>query len=145
MRLVLSRVRQARVDVGEECTGAIGPGLLVLAGVQRGDGSAQVRSAARRILDSRLLGPPGQERSVVDARAEVLLVSQFTLLGRLGRGRRPEFLKAAPAGEAEPLFEALVAAVRAGGVPVATGRFGADMQVHAWGDGPYTLIWDSHE
>ena len=123
--------------------GAIGPGLLVLAAVARGDGAAAVRRSARRILESRLMGPAGQERSVVDVNGQVLLVSQFTLLGRLGRGRRPEFLAAASAAEARPVFDALVAEVRAGGVVVATGRFGAHMDVHAHADGPYTLIWDS--
>jgi D-tyrosyl-tRNA(Tyr) deacylase len=144
MRLVLQRVAHARVLVGEEVVGAIGRGVLVLVGVERGDGPAEAAAAARKLAGLRIFEDPAGRMNL--ATAEVggafLVVSQFTLAGSLDRGRRPSFDGAAPPEQAEPLVEALVAGLRAEGLPVATGRFRAHMRVELVNDGPVTFVLD---
>ncbi|MCI2238612.1 D-aminoacyl-tRNA deacylase [Paenibacillus sp. TRM 82003] len=138
MRAVVQRVSRARVTVDGEETGALdGPGLLVLVGVTHGDGPGQAERLARKVAELRVLRG---ERSVLDAGAGVLLVSQFTLYGDTRKGRRPSWAAAAPGPVAEPLVDAVAAALRAAGVPVAAGRFGADMAVELVNDGPVTLL-----
>lgn len=138
MRAVLQRVRRARVTVGEETVGEIAQeGLLALVGVARGDGPAAVETLVRKIAELRIL--PG-ETSVAEVGAPVLVVSQFTLYGDTRKGRRPSWSHAAPGEEAEPLVDAVVAGLRARGIEVATGRFGAMMQVELVNDGPFTVI-----
>ena len=138
MRAVLQRVRRARVTVGEESVGEVTrEGLLALVGVARGDGPGAVETLVRKIAELRIL--PG-ETSVAEARAPVLVVSQFTLYGDTRKGRRPSWSHAAPGEEAEPLVDAVVAGLRARGIEVATGRFGAMMQVELVNDGPFTVI-----
>ena len=142
MRLVLQRVARARVLVGEETVGEIGRGVLVLAGVERGDGAADVAAAVRKLAGLRLFEDEAGRMNL--ATAEVggafLVVSQFTLAGSLARGRRPSFDRAAPPEEAEPLVAALVAGLREAGLPVATGRFRALMRVELVNDGPVTFV-----
>ncbi|WP_380165270.1 D-aminoacyl-tRNA deacylase [Jannaschia sp. R86511] len=147
MRAVLQRVERAHVDVVEpdrpqpRLVGELpGPGLVVLVGVGHDDGPAQVAWLADKVAGLRVMRG---ERSVVDAGAGVLLVSQFTLLGDVRRGRRPTWAAAAPGPVAEPLVDDLAAALRARGVTVATGRFGADMRVHLVNDGPVTIVVDT--
>ena len=144
MRLVLQRVARARVTVAGEEVGAIGGGMLVLAGVERGDTLAQAQAAARKLVGLRLFDDAQGKMNL--AAAEVggafLVVSQFTLAGSLERGRRPSFDAAAPPAEAEPLVDALVAALRAEGATVATGRFRAHMEVELVNDGPVTFVLD---
>ncbi|WP_432497072.1 D-aminoacyl-tRNA deacylase [Kineococcus gypseus] len=138
MRAVVQRVSRARVTVDGEEVGALdGPGLLVLLGATHDDGPEQVERVARKVAELRVLRG---ERSVLETGAGVLLVSQFTLYGDTRRGRRPSWGAAAPAPVAEPLVEAVAAALRGRGVPVATGRFGADMAVELVNDGPVTLL-----
>jgi len=140
MRAVLQRVASASVRVDGEVVGAIDrPGLVALVGVTHGDGPAQVEALARRISDLRILR---DERSVLDEGAPVLVVSQFTLHADTRKGRRPSWGAAAPGPVAEPLVEAVVDALRSRGVEVATGRFGATMQVALVNDGPMTLVVD---
>ncbi|NHN55511.1 D-tyrosyl-tRNA(Tyr) deacylase [Calidifontibacter sp. DB0510] len=140
MRAVLQRVSSASVTVDGEVVGAIdGSGLLALVGVTHTDGPAQVATMARKISELRLLR---DERSVLDEGAPVLVVSQFTLYGAIRKGRRPSWTDAAPGEVAEPLIESLVSALRDLGLAVATGRFGATMQVASVGDGPFTVIVD---
>ena len=140
MRAVLQRVLRASVVVGGETVGAIDrPGLLVLVGVTHDDGPAQVETMARKISDLRILR---DERSVSDEGAPVLVVSQFTLYADTRKGRRPSWNAAAPGPVAEPVVEALVAALRGRGIEVATGRFGAMMEVNLVNDGPVTLVVD---
>ena len=115
------------------------PGLVALIGVTHDDGPAQVEVMARKIADLRILGG---ERSVLDEGAPVLVVSQFTLYADTSKGRRPSWNGAAPGPVAEPLVEQVVEALRAKGIEVATGRFGADMQVQLTNDGPVTIILD---
>ena len=142
MRLVLQRVSRAAVRVDGETVGAIGRGLLVLAGVERGDGPAQVAAAAEKLSGLRVFDDP-EGKMNLDTRAvggAFLVVSQFTLAGSLARGRRPSFDRAAPPAEAAPLVEALVADLRARGFAVETGRFRAMMEVELVNDGPVTFV-----
>lgn len=140
MRAVLQRVTSARVTVDGAVVGAIErPGLLALVAATPTDGPAQADALARKIAELRILR---DERSCVDVGAPVLVVSQFTLYGDARKGRRPSWSAAAPAALAEPLVGAVVDALRARGVEVATGAFGADMRVELVGDGPVTLILD---
>jgi D-tyrosyl-tRNA(Tyr) deacylase len=123
-----------------EVVGAIDrPGLVALVGVTHDDGPAQVDALARKISELRILR---DERSVLDDAAPVLVVSQFTLYADTRKGRRPSWNTAAPGPVAEPVVDAVVAALRARGVEVATGRFGAMMEVTLVNDGPVTLIVD---
>ncbi|MCC2309434.1 D-aminoacyl-tRNA deacylase [Cellulomonas chengniuliangii] len=141
MRAVVQRVARASVTVDGEVVGAIDrPGLVALVGVTPGDGPAQVELVARKIADLRILRG---ELSATDAGAPVLVVSQFTLYGDTRKGRRPTWNAAAPGPVAEPLVDAVVDALRARGLEVATGRFGADMQVELVNDGPVTLLVES--
>ena len=145
MRAVLQRVRRARVLVEGDAVGAIEGGLLVLLGVAPTDSADQVRWMADKVVGLRIFADEDgkMNRDVREAGGAVLVVSQFTLLGDCKKGRRPSFLGAAGPEVAVPLYEAFVAAVRAHGVRVETGRFGADMQVELVNDGPVTLILDA--
>lgn len=141
MRAVLSRVSSASVRVDGEVVGELtGPGLLVLLGVATADGDADVELVARKVAELRLLRAG---TSVLDEAAGVLVVSQFTLLGDARRGRRPSWSAAAAPERARVLVDAVVAALRARGLTVATGRFGADMAVTSVGDGPVTVLLDT--
>ena len=141
MRAVLQRVTSASVTVDGVPVGAIDrPGLVVLVGVTHDDGPEQVEWLARKVADLRLLR---DEQSVLDAGAPVLVVSQFTLYGDARKGRRPTWNAAAPGPVAEPVVEAVVAALRQKGLEVETGTFGADMAVSLVNDGPVTLVLDS--
>lgn len=144
MRAVLQRVTRASVSVDGAVTGAVGPGLVVLVGVAPGDGAAEVSTMARKVAELRVL--PG-ERSVQDLLdagepVGVLLISQFTLYADVRKGRRPSWSGAAPGSVAEPVVAALGEELRARGVPVATGVFGAHMAVELVNDGPVTIIVD---
>lgn len=138
MRAVVQRVTRARVEVGDEVVGEVrGEGLLVLLGVTHDDTEEKAAQLARKVHTLRVLR---DERSVGDAGAGVLVVSQFTLYGDARKGRRPTWTAAAPGAVAEPLYDAFCAALRELGTPVQTGRFGADMRVSSVNDGP-TTIW----
>ena len=145
MRAVLQRVRSARVLVGDEVVGAIGRGVLVYVGVAEGDTTAEAEWLADKIAVLRIFASEERpiDRSLLDAGGAALVVSQFTLLADTRRGRRPSFTGAAPPEVAEPLVDAVVEALRASGVEVATGRFGAMMQVESTNDGPVTIVLDS--
>lgn len=140
MRAVLQRVTRAAVTVEGEVVGSIGAGLLVLVAATHDDGPADVATLARKIAELRIL--PG-ETSVAESGAAVLVVSQFTLYGSTRKGRRPSWTAAAPGAVAEPLVDAVVADLRARGVEVATGRFGAQMSVELVNDGPFTVLVDT--
>ena len=141
MRAVLQRVTRASVVVEGETVGAIDrPGLLALVAATHEDGPAQVEKMARKIAELRILH---EEQSVLDAGAPVLVVSQFTLYADTRKGRRPSWSAAAPGDVAEPLVDDLIAALRDKGIEVATGRFGAMMEVSLVNDGPFTLVVDT--
>ena len=140
MRAVVQRVARARVTVDGDTAGEIGPGLLVLLGVKRGDTPEQADRLARKLLALRIFEDDDgkMNRSVADAGGEVLCVSQFTLYGDARKGNRPSFVGAAPPVEAEPLYERVRSALNG----AQGGRFGAHMQVELVNDGPVTLVLD---
>ena len=142
MRLVIQRVSSAAVRVEGEIIGEIGRGLLVLAGMERGDGIEKVRAAAEKLAGLRVFGDEAGKMNldVAAAGGAFLVVSQFTLAGSLARGRRPSFDNAAPPEEAAPLVEALVEDLRSRGFRVETGRFQAYMEVSLVNDGPVTFV-----
>ena len=141
MRAVVQRVTQASVTVDGQVTGAIDdPGLLVLVGVTHDDTAGKAGKLARKLWGLRILDG---EKSCADLGAPLLVVSQFTLYGDTRKGRRPSFIGSAGPDLAVPLYEAFVAAIRAQGVPTATGRFGAMMDVELVNEGPVTLIVDT--
>jgi D-tyrosyl-tRNA(Tyr) deacylase len=142
MRACIQRVIEAKVTVEGEIVGQISRGLLVLVGVAVGDADADARWLAEKITGLRIFEDAAGKMnlSLVETGGAMLVVSQFTLLGDCRRGRRPSFVEAAPPEEAERLYEVFVAAVRAAGVEVATGRFRRQMFVSLINDGPVTLI-----
>ncbi len=143
MLLLLQRVSEARVEVAGETVGAIGPGLLVLAGIEPGDGAAEVARMAPRLLAYRVFADADgrMNRSLADTGGGLLLVSQFTLAADTRSGLRPGFSTAAPPAEAERMFGELVAACRTLHAPgVEIGRFGSHMTVSLVNDGPVTLL-----
>ncbi len=140
MRAVVQRVSSASVSADGAVVGEIGEGLLVLLGVTHDDGDAQVQTMARKLHELRILR---DERSCADNGAPLLVVSQFTLYGDARKGRRPSWSAAAPGPVAEPLVEAVCEALRARGVRVETGVFGADMAVELVNDGPVTLLLEA--
>ena len=147
MRALIQRVTQASVTVGDRRVGEIGAGLLVLLGVGTGDGPAEATYVAQKIAHLRIFEDSAgkMNRSVIETGGSVLLVSQFTLYADTRKGRRPSFIGAAPPAEAAALVEAVALALRALGVPVATGEFQAHMVVTLVNDGPVTIWLDSDE
>ena len=140
MRAVVARVTRAAVRVDGAVVGEITePGLLVLLGVHRDDTADAVDVMARKLHELRILR---DERSAAETGAPMLVVSQFTLYGDTRKGRRPSWSAAARPERAEPLVDAVVAALRARGAPVATGVFGAMMAVESVNDGPFTVLID---
>jgi D-tyrosyl-tRNA(Tyr) deacylase len=142
VRLVIQRVQSAAVRVAGERVGAIGRGLLVLVGIERGDDATAVAAAADKLAGLRVFDDDAGKMNLDLAAVggAFLVVSQFTLAGSLARGRRPSFDRAAPPADAEPLFIALCAELRQRGFVVAEGRFRAAMEVELINDGPVTLI-----
>lgn len=136
---MLQRVSRAAVRVDDETVGSIGAGLVVLLGVTHDDASADAERLAHRVHGLRILR---DETSLADG-GEALVVSQFTLYADTRKGRRPSWGAAAPGPVAEPLYERFCAALRETGVPVETGRFGAEMQVEIIGDGPMTVTLET--
>ncbi|HEY4359848.1 MAG TPA: D-aminoacyl-tRNA deacylase [Bryobacteraceae bacterium] len=145
MRAVVQRVATAKVEVEGVVVGEIGPGLMVLLGVGKGDAEAGAEFLAEKITGLRIFadGAGKMNLSLIDTGGALLAVSQFTLYGDCRKGRRPGFDAAAPAELARGLYERFVEAVRAKGVRVETGVFQADMQVSLVNDGPVTLIVES--
>lgn len=145
MRACVQRVRSAEVRVAGEVCGRIGPGILVLLGVAADDTAADARQLARKIAGLRIFEDGGQKMNLAlaDVSGAMLVVSQFTLLGDCRKGRRPDFIAAAPPELAETLYQVFIDAVVAEGVPVATGRFRQHMEVELINDGPVTLMVES--
>ena len=145
MKAVIQRVTSASVHVEGKIVGQIESGLLVLLGVAKGDGETDGRYLVEKIRTLRIFsdGQGKMNRSLVDIEGSVLLVSQFTLLGRTTHGRRPSFDEAAAPDEAKRLYEQVVTELRALGTLVETGVFAAHMQVELLNDGPLTFVLDS--
>lgn len=145
MRAVIQRARRACVRVNAEAVGEIQGGMLVFLGVGREDGERDADLLAEKIPRLRMFQDAGQKMnlSLLDVGGEMLVVSQFTLQGDCRKGRRPSFMAAAPPGRAEALYARFIARVEGAGVCVATGRFGAMMEVEIVNDGPVTLLLDT--
>jgi D-tyrosyl-tRNA(Tyr) deacylase len=145
MKAVVQRVSSASVHVEGENLGEIGPGLLVLLGVAKGDEEVDAEFLAEKIAGLRIFGDDEgkMNRSVVDMGGGILAVSQFTLLGDCRKGRRPSFVDAAPPDVADRLYRHYVARTRELGVRTETGRFQAHMEVRLVNDGPVTILLDS--
>jgi D-aminoacyl-tRNA deacylase len=139
---VLQRVSRAGVSVDGELAASIGHGLLALVGVEQGDGPQEVEALAGKLAGLRIFsdGAAKMNLSIVDVEGEILVVSQFTLLGDVAKGRRPSFTEAAPPDEARLLVDSLVATLSRIGIPTASGVFGAAMEVNLVNDGPVTLV-----
>ena len=146
MKMVIQRVSRAEVRVDGRVVGSIGVGLAVLVGLEHDDGEDQLRRAARRLATLRIFSDDEgrMNRGLDEVGGAVLAVSQFTLAGSIRKGRRPSFDGAMRGEQAEPLFELFLEALRAEGVEVETGVFGAMMDVELVNDGPVTLIWEDH-
>jgi D-aminoacyl-tRNA deacylase len=144
MRVVLQRVSRSSVTIDGRVAGAIGRGFCLLVGFTHGDTPALVDWMAEKITSLRLFSDAAGKMNLglEDVAGEVLVVSQFTLYGDAARGRRPSFIAAARPEEAIPLYEGFLLALRRRGLMVASGEFGADMQVEISNDGPVTLILD---
>ncbi len=147
MRAVLQRVKQARVTVDGRETGAIGAGLLVLLGVHRDDTPKDVTWMADKVVNLRIFEDEQgrMNRSVIDIAGEILVVSQFTLLGDCRKGRRPSWSHAAPPEMADRLYRDFVRAIEARTIRTATGEFQAMMEVSLVNSGPVTMLLDSHK
>ena len=145
MRAVIQRTSRASVTIDGETIASIGRGLLILIGVARDDTPACAERLARRAAGLRIFADDAGKfnRSLLDVGGEALVVSQFTLLADTRKGRRPNFMDAAPPETAEPLVEAFARALAATGAPVRTGRFGAMMDVALVNDGPVTILMES--
>lgn len=142
MRAVVQRAAAASVLVDDRIVGEISRGLVAFVAIERGDGLREIAWLAGKLADLRLLSAADGrlDRSLGDEGAELLLVPNFTVAGRLGKGTKPDFSRAAPAAEARALFDRLVDAARGCGLTVAAGVFGAEMRVTVDGDGPVTVI-----
>lgn len=147
LRALLQRVRHAQVTVDGEVVGKIGPGLLVFLGCGEGDGEEELNYLVEKTINLRIFADEDgrMNRSLLDEGGELLLVSQFTLYGDTRRGRRPSFAKAMNPADAEEFYETFAARAREAGVTVATGRFGAMMDVELLNDGPVTIWIDTDQ
>lgn len=145
MRCVVQRCTRAQVSVDGEVVGKIGSGFMVLCGVENGDSQADMEYCRAKIAGLRVFEDDDDKMnlSLRDVGGEILLVSQFTLLGDARHGRRPSFSNAAAPGDADALYRKLVEALRADGFRVETGRFQTHMQVELVNDGPVTILLDS--
>ena len=147
MRCVVQRVTEASETVNGETVGAVGPGLMVLIGVSTEDTDADLKYMAEKVPNLRIFDDENgvMNRSVIDVGGSILAVSQFTLYGDARGGRRPSYIRAAKPDEANAMYERLVAAWRAKGIHVETGRFRTEMKVSLVNDGPVTILIDSEK
>ena len=147
MKALLQRVTQAKVEVGGETVGAIDGGLLIFLGITPSDNEAIASKLAQRVAGYRLFSDADDKMnlSLSDIQGGALVVSQFTLAADANSGRRPSFSTAAPPQQAEPLYQAFVEALQRLDIEVATGEFGADMQVSLTNDGPVTFLLDTEK
>ena len=142
MRALIQRVRESSVSVEGKEVARIGPGMTVLLGIKKGDSPEMAKALATRTAGLRIFRDDADKmnRSLADIGGAVLVVSQMTLYGDCSRGRRPSFEEVAPGAEAQPLYELFVETLKAAGIPVQTGVFGAMMDVSLVNDGPVTFL-----
>jgi D-aminoacyl-tRNA deacylase len=147
MRIVLQRVKNARVDVAGETVGSIGVGLLILLGVTQTDNQEDADYLAGKVIQLRIFPDEAgrMNRSLVEARGSLLVVSQFTLYGDCRKGRRPSFDRAAPPEQARALYEHFIQRLKSSNITVENGVFQAEMEIHLINEGPVTFILDSNK
>ena len=147
MRAVIQRVSGGSVSIAGKVVGKIGKGLVILLGVKNGDTEAEAKFLADKCVNLRIFADEEGKfnLSALDIRGELLAISQFTLYGNTRKGRRPSFIEAAPPEISEPLYEKFVSYLQESGLKVASGEFGAMMQVEINNDGPVTIIAESKE
>ena len=147
MKCVVQRVSSSKVTVGNEVIGSIGSGLNILLGIQDGDSNEDIKKLVNKIVNLRIFQDENNKMnlSLLDVKGEALIISQFTLIGNLKRGRRPSFDKSATPDVANSLYEEFVQEVSNSGIKTQTGKFGAMMDVEIHNDGPVTFILDSKE
>ena len=147
LRLVIQRVTEASVTIAGECVGTIDRGLVVLIGIGQGDTVQTVDRLIEKLINLRVFADESgkMNRSVIEIKGSLLLISQFTLYADCRKGRRPAFTAAAAPDQAKTLYETFVERCRDTGVPVACGIFAADMQVSLINDGPVTILLDSSD
>ena len=147
MKAVLQRVSSSSVTVGENTIGKIGRGLNILLGITHGDNEETIKSFVEKIVNLRIFADSEgkMNKSILDTKGEILLISQFTLYGDTTRGRRPSFVKAADPEKARVVYEQVILALSGYGLKVEAGEFGAYMDVEIHNDGPTTIILDSNE
>lgn len=146
MRVVIQRVLQASIEIDGLISGSIGNGLLVFVGIEEADGAEDISWLSRKITNLRIMADPNgvMNLSALETRADIMIISQFTLHASTAKGNRPSYIRAALPILAEPLYEAFVASVSALlGKPAVTGIFGAHMEIKLINDGPVTIIMDS--
>jgi len=146
MRVLVQRVKEAKVEVEGKLLGDIGPGLLLLVGLGKEDGTEKLAEMAKKVANLRIFSDENDrfQYSLLDTKGAVLLVPQFTLFADTSKGRRPEFFSAMPPSEAEPLSEEFLTKLREQGIEkVEAGQFGANMQVSLVNDGPVTLMLEN--
>jgi len=147
MRLLIQRVTEASVTIDNKVHSNINKGLLVLIGISQSDTLTDIPRLAKKLLELRIFEDKDckMNLSIQDIQGELLIISQFTLYANCTRGRRPDFIEAAPPGQAEALYHAFVAEVKSCGLVTCTGVFAANMQVRLINDGPVTIILNSKE
>lgn len=147
MRAVVQRVTKASVSIDGQIVGSIGKGLVILLGVKNGDLDVDAKFLAEKCVNLRIF-PDADGKfnlSALDAGAEILAISQFTLYGDTRKGRRPSFIEAAPPEISEPLYQKFIVYLRQSGLKIETGKFGAMMLVEIYNDGPVTILLESKE
>lgn len=146
MKLVIQRVSSASVDIDEKSAGSIGKGLLILLGINGTDGKEQIKWLAKKTVELRIFEDEKgkMNRSLLDIKGEILLISQFTLYADCRKGRRPSFIDAARPEFAEPLYQQFKNELEIYGLNVETGIFGADMKVNLSNDGPVTIVLEKN-
>ena len=146
MRIVLQRVKNARVDIAGETVGAIGAGLLIFLGVTQTDQQADAEYLADKVIQLRIFPDEARRmnRSLLEAGGSLLVVSQFTLYGDCRKGRRPSFDHAGPPDQARTLYQHFIQRLKSSNIAVETGVFQAEMEIHLINDGPVTFILDSN-
>lgn len=145
MRIVIQRVKNARVEVAKKVISKVGEGTLIFLGVEKSDSENEVKYLADKILNLRIFADKDDKmnKSVLDIRGEILVVSQFTLCADCQKGRRPSFIEAAEPKKAEELYLLFIKELKKSGLKVETGKFRAMMDIHLINDGPVTIILDT--
>jgi D-aminoacyl-tRNA deacylase len=145
MRLLIQRVKEAKVIIEGSCQAEIGTGILLFLGVHKNDVISECSRLAEKLANLRIFSDPEGKvnLSLKDIKGSILIVSQFTLYADCTKGRRPSFTESAPPPIAEAIYNQFITDMRSQGVEVSSGIFGADMQVHLTNDGPFTIILDT--